>query len=187
MPSVQDAFVARLGNMRVSWAPYEMSPGVSPRARRKWRAWKGRGHGMSLNKKPWPRPAGSAPNARIILRIPKLPTDFVGNILPNNRQFSAISSPFSGFIDLASGLDRWIRTSPVAPASLALHPRDHRVLRLRGYDGLRVHRSYWVAHAAIERAEKAGRRVTLHLVNGMRVPVSRRYAEDLKAQGWLGD
>jgi DNA-binding LytR/AlgR family response regulator len=83
--------------------------------------------------------------------------------------------------------DHYLRIYTTAGNDLLLMRLTDAVEELDGYDGLRVHRSYWVAHAAIERAEKAGRRVTLHLVNGMRVPVSRRYAEDLKAQGWLGD
>jgi hypothetical protein len=41
--------------------------------------------------------------------------------------------------------------------------------------GMRVHRSHWVALAAVERIERDGARSVLMLVNGTRVPVSRGY------------
>lgn len=51
--------------------------------------------------------------------------------------------------------------------------------------GRRVHRSWWVADAAVQGAERDGARVYLNLVDGRRVPVGRSYRPDLKAAGWL--
>ena len=51
-------------------------------------------------------------------------------------------------------------------------------------DGLQVHRSHWVARAAVERVERRDGRVTLLLVNGSTVPVSRSFAPALRARGW---
>jgi hypothetical protein len=42
-------------------------------------------------------------------------------------------------------------------------------------DGLRVHRSHWVARAAVATVERANGRTFLTLTNGTRVPVSRAY------------
>lgn len=55
-----------------------------------------------------------------------------------------------------------------------------------GMDGMRVHRSWWVARAAVSAIEQQGRRTTLILSNGERVPVSREARTRLKTSGWLG-
>lgn len=52
-------------------------------------------------------------------------------------------------------------------------------------DGMQVHRSHWVARAAVDRVERRAGRVSLRLVNGSRVPVSRSFAPALKARGWI--
>ena len=42
-------------------------------------------------------------------------------------------------------------------------------------------------HRVSVRADAVQDHLTLDLVYGMGVPVSRSYADDLKAQGWLSD
>lgn len=85
---------------------------------------------------------------------------------------------------------------------LRLMARDHLVdvisaagtetLRLRFADavdemdpvlGYCTHRSHWVSAAAIAGVERTGARITLRMVNGDMVPVSRKYAPDLEAAG----
>ena len=56
---------------------------------------------------------------------------------------------------------------------------------VEGVDGMQVHRSHWVARAAVDAVERSGGRVTLRLVNGTRVPVSRSFAPALRARGWI--
>ena len=56
---------------------------------------------------------------------------------------------------------------------------------VEGVDGMRVHRSHWVARAAVDGVERRGGRVTLRLVDGTRVPVSRSFAPALRARGWI--
>ena len=87
---------------------------------------------------------------------------------------------------------------------LHLHMQDHYVevhteegsdlllLRFRdalreveGIDGAQVHRSHWVARAAVAGVERRSGRVALRLVNGSRVPVSRSFAPALRDRGWL--
>ncbi len=46
-----------------------------------------------------------------------------------------------------------------------------------GIDGLRVHRSHWVARLAIERVERKAGRTFVILTNGTKVPVSRAYQD----------
>ena len=87
---------------------------------------------------------------------------------------------------------------------LHLHMQDHYVevhtdegsdlllLRFRdalreldGLDGAQVHRSHWVARAAVASVERRNGRIALRLVNGNRVPVSRSFAPALRDRGWL--
>ena len=87
---------------------------------------------------------------------------------------------------------------------LHLHMQDHYVevhtdegsdlllLRFRdalreveGIDGAQVHRSHWVARAALDGVERRNGRIVLRLVNGNRVPVSRSFAPALRDRGWL--
>ena len=56
---------------------------------------------------------------------------------------------------------------------------------VEGVDGMQVHRSHWVARAAVDAVERSGGRVTLRLVNGTRVPVSRSFVRALRARGWI--
>jgi DNA-binding LytR/AlgR family response regulator len=54
-----------------------------------------------------------------------------------------------------------------------------------GVDGCRVHRSHWVAAAAVVGAEKAGDKRYLVLRDGTRVPVSRNYQAELAERGLI--
>jgi LytTr DNA-binding domain len=55
--------------------------------------------------------------------------------------------------------------------------------RVAAIDGLRVHRSWWVARAAIEHVARDGDRLALHLRGGLVVPVSRTYALAVRDAG----
>lgn len=59
------------------------------------------------------------------------------------------------------------------------------VREVEDIEGMQVHRSHWVARAAIDGVERREGRVTLRLVNGARVPVSRSFAPALRARGWI--
>ncbi|MDF2231547.1 LytTR family DNA-binding domain-containing protein [Albimonas sp. CAU 1670] len=54
-------------------------------------------------------------------------------------------------------------------------------------EGLKVHRSHWVARRAVRSVEREGDRATLVLTNGERVPVSRTRMRALRDAGWLDD
>ncbi|SDU03817.1 LytTR family DNA-binding domain-containing protein [Halopseudomonas salegens] len=51
--------------------------------------------------------------------------------------------------------------------------------------GLRVHRSWWVASAAVAGAKRQGQRLVLTLIDKRQVPVGRTYRESLRQAGWL--
>jgi DNA-binding LytR/AlgR family response regulator len=51
--------------------------------------------------------------------------------------------------------------------------------------GRQVHRSWWVAEGAVASAERDQRRPMLVLRNGLRVPVSKTFRDQVKQAGWL--
>ena len=55
---------------------------------------------------------------------------------------------------------------------------------LEGMDGVRVHRSWWVARWAVEDAHWSRGRGDLTLAGGLVAPVSRAYAESVRALDW---
>ncbi|SLN32695.1 LytTr DNA-binding domain protein [Aquimixticola soesokkakensis] len=58
------------------------------------------------------------------------------------------------------------------------------VAELDGLKGAQVHRSHWVAHAAVRCVEKENGRHFLVLINGERVPVSRANQGVIEEAGW---
>jgi len=83
--------------------------------------------------------------------------------------------------------DHYVRIHTALGSDLVLMRLTDAANELQGVDGLRVHRSYWVARSAVAAADRAGRRLTLTLKNGMQIPVSRTYAATLEERGWLAD
>ena len=51
--------------------------------------------------------------------------------------------------------------------------------------GRQVHRSWWVAEGAVASVERDPRRAILVLRNGLRVPVSKSFRDQVKDAGWL--
>jgi uncharacterized membrane protein YoaK (UPF0700 family) len=56
---------------------------------------------------------------------------------------------------------------------------------LDGVDGAQVHRSHWVARAAVAAVERGRGRIALRLVDGRTVPVSRGRLAALSERGWI--
>jgi DNA-binding LytR/AlgR family response regulator len=52
-------------------------------------------------------------------------------------------------------------------------------------DGLRVHRSHWVARAAVVGTFRRHNRLYLRLRDGSDIPIGKTYRPALKAKGWL--
>ena len=59
------------------------------------------------------------------------------------------------------------------------------IAELDGVDGLRVHRSHWVAAWAVRGHERQGDKRVLILADGARIPVSRNLQRDVAARGFL--
>lgn len=81
--------------------------------------------------------------------------------------------------------DHYVRAhGPDTSALILLRMRDAEA-ELADVDGMRIHRSWWVARIAVEKAIRDGRGYRLRLTNGLEAPVARDRIAALKAAGWL--
>lgn len=81
--------------------------------------------------------------------------------------------------------DHYVRAhTPLGSALILMRMRDA-TAELGALEGARVHRSWWVARAAVERTVRRDRAVALRLVNGLDVPIARNALPELRAAGWL--
>jgi hypothetical protein len=81
--------------------------------------------------------------------------------------------------------DHYVRVHTSRGGALLLMPMARAMAGLTTTEGMRVHRSWWVARAAVTRIDGPARSMRLHLINGMTVPVARRAVAELRAGGWL--
>ena len=123
-----------------------------------------------------------APVAQVPLNEPAVPT-----AIPPRAPFLGRLPPAWADRLLALEMeDHYVRAhGPDASALILLRMRDAEA-ELAGIDGLRIHRSWWVARDAVERAIRDGRGTKLRLTNGLEPPVARDRVAALKAAGWLG-
>ena len=81
--------------------------------------------------------------------------------------------------------DHYVRAhGPDTSALILLRMRDAEK-ELVGYDGLRVHRSWWVARSAVTQVVRNGRNVKLQLEGGLEAPVARDRIIELENAGWF--
>lgn len=86
-----------------------------------------------------------------------------------------LDKPLTGALLAVQAQEHYIRLVAEGSAPMLLYRFSDALEQLRPQQGLQVHRSWWVALAAIAAVERDNGRVSLQLVNGERVPVSRRH------------
>ena len=82
--------------------------------------------------------------------------------------------------------DHYVRVHTAAGSTLVLSRLADAIAGLGPLEGLRVHRSWWVARHAVRSARIERRRLSLVLVNGVTAPVSRQAAPAVRREGWAG-
>lgn len=102
------------------------------------------------------------------------------------RLFQRLPPEFGPRLLCLSMEDHYVRAHGERGTTLLLLRLRDAIEELSGLDGLQVHRSWWVAGNAIERLERHGRRVSLVLTNGTKVPVAQAYLEAVRQQVSLG-
>lgn len=81
--------------------------------------------------------------------------------------------------------DHYLRIHTVLGSDLILLRLRDALAELGPARGRQVHRSWWVAEGAVASVERGNGRLTLVLRNGLRVPVSKSFREQVKEAGWL--
>jgi DNA-binding LytR/AlgR family response regulator len=81
--------------------------------------------------------------------------------------------------------DHYVRAHTAAGSDLVLMRMRDAVAELGGLAGLQVHRSWWVAEAAVAGHRRNGRQLSLTLKNGLEAPVARSAEAAVRAAGWL--
>jgi LytTr DNA-binding domain len=80
--------------------------------------------------------------------------------------------------------DHYVRAHTAKGSALILLRMRDAATELAGIPGAQVHRSWWVARAAVLSAEVHNRNIRLRLTNGLIVPVARNSVAALAAAGW---
>ncbi|MEO6580729.1 MAG: LytTR family DNA-binding domain-containing protein [Sphingomicrobium sp.] len=109
-------------------------------------------------------------------RGPEAEIAFLGRLPPRLRgQFTALEME-----------DHYVRAHANGTSALILLRMSDAERELVGLDGMRVHRSWWVARTAVERVLRDGRNYRLRLTGGLEAPVARDRVGALRSAGWLG-
>lgn len=85
----------------------------------------------------------------------------------------AVSLPTTSDVLCLQMEDHYVRIHRPGGSTIELMPMTAAIACYGRPDGLRVHRSWWVARDAVRTVEQDGRRWRLLLNNGLRVPVAR--------------
>ena len=81
--------------------------------------------------------------------------------------------------------DHYLRIHTALGSDLILMRLRDAIAELGSERGRQVHRSWWVASGAVASAERNGGRNLLVLRNGLHVPVSKSFRDQVKSAGWL--
>lgn len=104
---------------------------------------------------------------------------------PSPPLMARLSPRFRGPILALQSEDHYVRVHGQGESELLLMRLRDAIAEMEGMAGQQVHRSWWVASAAVERAEPAGRSWHLMLSNGIVAPVARDTVSRLRGEGLL--
>lgn len=119
-------------------------------------------HAMPRNDAPVPSPA-PAPDTRFRRRFP---AGLTGRLLCLEME------------------DHYLRIHTDKGSDIILMRMSDAEEELSEIEGLRVHRSWWVAREAVTGVRRDGTRLLLQLENGLEVPVGKTYRGALRDAGW---
>jgi hypothetical protein len=106
-------------------------------------------------------------------------------VIPPEPEPSADREPMGADILCLQMEDNYVRVHRQDGSTLHLMPLHQAIGRYGKSNGLQVHRSWWVASHAVERAERDVRNWRLRLRNGVTVPIARNRINAVRRQGWL--
>jgi len=93
--------------------------------------------------------------------------------------------PGFGPVHALKGEDHYVRVIGKGREELILMRMRDAIERLGDAEGLRIHRSWWVAKHAVVSVRREGRTAAIVLTSGHEAPVARDMMPALRAAGWL--
>lgn len=137
--------------------------------------------------------SAAAPGAMALAGPPPLAD--VGAVSPASPAQAPVAVPEPAILDRLERLkglrakdlhaleaeDHYVKVHTAAGSELVYYRFSDALRDVQALDGIRVHRSFWVSRAAVERVEKQGRHTELLLRSGLRVPVSAGFREIVRA------
>ncbi|MEA1651461.1 LytTR family DNA-binding domain-containing protein [Nitrospirillum sp. BR 11164] len=131
---------------------------------------------------PEPGRVASPPDAEVVESAPDLAPDlaaaFLARACPRLREARLLA---------LEAEDHYLRIHTDDGSDLVLMRLRDAIAELGEGLGMQVHRSFWVARAAVAEATVRGQAAQLRLSDGMVVPVSRTALPRLRAAGWLAE
>ncbi|WP_298820013.1 LytTR family DNA-binding domain-containing protein [uncultured Roseibium sp.] len=93
-----------------------------------------------------------------------------------------LETPLEGDLLRVEAQEHYVRLVSETDSRMVLYRFNDIVAELPGNDGMQVHRSHWVAYAAVVGQSRENGRLWLDLKDGSKVPVSRKYMDDVDAR-----
>lgn len=102
---------------------------------------------------------------------------------PTGMLFSLIPESLERTVISLEADEHYVRVTTAKGEHLVHYAFRKALNDVSNYDGIRVHRSHWVATTAIKSVHQNGRNLELRLINGKTVPVSRTYKVKVEELG----
>ena len=121
----------------------------------------------------------------LLLTVPRWILNIYSNPLSTNDGsnsgmfLSAITPPLNGDILWVEAQEHYVRITTQNETRMVLARFSDIIRELSIQDGLQVHRSHWVAKSAIAQEKKKGQSLSLILITGDIVPVSRSFKNQI--------
>lgn len=128
------------------------------------------------------QPAAPAP-APVPAPVPAPPAEPAAP--PPNPLFDTLPPELGSDIVALEMEDHYVRVHTALGSALVLMRLRDAMALVAGIEGMQVHRSWWVARAAVEDVLREGRNVRLKLPRGIEVPVARAKVAELRDARWI--
>jgi hypothetical protein len=110
--------------------------------------------------------------------------DGIAEPVPKSAQSGSLACPVGEVLALQME-DHYVRIHTATGSQLVLMPLGRAIEVVGAVEGLRTHRSWWVARRAVMEINGTPRSMTLRLSNGIVAPVARASVTALRSAGWL--
>lgn len=121
----------------------------------------------------------------------------VGRVQEASETAPAEAAPLSKFLErlpvkyrtselyAVSSEDHYLRVHTSLGEEMILMRLADAIKELGDADGLQTHRSWWVARGGVADTKRENGKLTLILKSGAEAPISRTFAQSVKAAGWV--